>query len=183
MSVSPQASTARPLTRIALCAGLLLPTFSASDARAAARNLAAEAIEAYQARDFSSASQNLDKAYRLFATPTLGLWSARASYQLGRWVEAAERYREAQRASADIGDAATQRQAQRGASDEVAAALPKQTWRPMTHCSPCPAFPSATLAVVGVATWFLAPRADSREKSQSFRLNVGPPGVDVPGVF
>jgi hypothetical protein len=122
-----------PLACLALCAGLTLSASSAAaqttatddGTRAAARDLAAEGIDAYQAGDFSTASRKLEKAYRLFATPTLGLWSARASYQLGHWVEAAERFREAQRASAEVGDAATQRQAQKDASDELAALSPR----------------------------------------------------------
>ena len=119
---------ARQLVFLALCACVALPaprsaaqSLPDDGTRAAARDLAAEGIEAYQAGDFPTASQKLEKAYRLFATPTLGLWSARASYQLGHWVEAAERFREAQRASADVGDAAAQRQAQKDAGDELTA--------------------------------------------------------------
>jgi hypothetical protein len=93
--------------------------------RAGARNLAAEGIEAHQAGDFQRASQKLDKAYRLFATPTLALWSTRAAYQRGRWVEAAERILEVQLASADVDDAATQRQAQHNVGDELAALIPR----------------------------------------------------------
>jgi hypothetical protein len=93
--------------------------------RAAARELAAHGIEAYQAGDYAGASQRLDKAFRLFATPTLGLWSARARMQLGRWVEAAERYREALRMSAAVGDNATQKQAQADAAAELEALSPR----------------------------------------------------------
>lgn len=64
-------------------------------ARAAARQLAQDGIEAFWAEKYSEAEDNLEKGYQLFPTPTLGLWSARARRQLGRWVEAAERYRDA----------------------------------------------------------------------------------------
>src|SRR5690349_3336121 len=62
--------------------------------RAVARELGVEGIQAYQANDVSTADQKLEKAYRLFAAPTLGLWSARSRAKLGRLVEAAERYRQ-----------------------------------------------------------------------------------------
>jgi hypothetical protein len=88
---------------------------------AAARELAQQGIEAYQAAHYTEAQLKLEKAYRLFATPTLGLWSARARMQLGQWLEAAERYREALRASAAVGDSAMQQRAQKEADEELAA--------------------------------------------------------------
>src|SRR5215467_3274187 len=71
--------------------------------RAMARQLGEEGLEAYQASDYLLAERKLDRAYRLFATPTLGLWSARARIKAGHWVEAAERFRDAARASAEVG--------------------------------------------------------------------------------
>jgi len=56
--------------------------------RAAARSLGTQGIEAYWANDFDTANTKLDRAYRLYATATLGLWSARSRMQLGLWVEA-----------------------------------------------------------------------------------------------
>lgn len=61
----------------------------------AARMLGEHGIEAYWDHDYVAANDSLEKAFRLFATPTLGLWSARARVSLGRLVEAAERYRDA----------------------------------------------------------------------------------------
>ncbi|HET8937919.1 MAG TPA: hypothetical protein VFN67_30960, partial [Polyangiales bacterium] len=78
-----------------------------------------QGIDAYQAGDFATADRKLEKAYRVFATPTLALWSARARMQLGRWVEASERYREAARVSAAVGDSLTQQQAQTDADTEL----------------------------------------------------------------
>lgn len=89
--------------------------------RAAARDLAIQGIQAYQAGEYDSASQTLEKAYRLFATPTLGLWSARASVQGGLWIEAAERLRETLRLQATVGDTDLQQKAQKEAAAELEA--------------------------------------------------------------
>jgi hypothetical protein len=88
--------------------------------RTEARELGAQGIKAYLANDFTTADERLDRAYQLFATPTLGLWSARARERLGRWVDAAERYRETTQSSSAIGDSAAQQQAQRDAAQELA---------------------------------------------------------------
>jgi hypothetical protein len=92
--------------------------------RAAARALGTQGIEAYLANDFQTANTKLDRAFRLYATSTLGLWSARARVQLGQLVAGAERYREALRA-ASLGDAEAQQKAQ----SEVRAELDKLTPR------------------------------------------------------
>lgn len=93
--------------------------------RATARQLGAEGLEAFWSQDFPSAGEKLERAYRLMATPTLGLWSARARAQLGHLVEAAERYREAARASETVGDAARQKKARQEATSELAELLPR----------------------------------------------------------
>jgi hypothetical protein len=93
--------------------------------RAAARQLGEQGIQAYWEKDFASADEKLDRAYRLFATPTLGLWSARAHAQTDHWVEAAERYREATRTSGAVGDSAAQKQAQLDATKELDELLPR----------------------------------------------------------
>src|SRR5262245_16171888 len=67
--------------------------------RAAARQLGEEGVEAYWAGDNEQAHAKLERAYQLFSAPTLALWSARACVRVGRWVEAAERYREVTRPS------------------------------------------------------------------------------------
>jgi len=93
---------------------------AADDAtRATARQLGEQGIQAFWANDFVSADEKLDKAYRLYPTPTLGLWSARARAKRDHWVEAAERYREAARPSDVVGDAAAQKQAQKDATKEL----------------------------------------------------------------
>lgn len=96
-----------------------------ASARAAARQLAQEGIEAYLAEKYVEAESKLEKGYRLFATPTLGLWSARARMQLGRWVDAAERYRETLLLSGAVGNQATQTEALQDAKKELDALLPR----------------------------------------------------------
>jgi hypothetical protein len=93
--------------------------------RAAARELGTSGMEAYFDQDYAQAADKLDRAYRLYPTPTLGLWSARALIQFGQWVRAAERLREAQFASVAIGDNDAQRQAQADAANELTALTPR----------------------------------------------------------
>ena len=93
--------------------------------RAVARQLGVEGIEAYQRNDFPTAEQKLERAYRLFPAPTLGLFSARARAKRGLWVEAAERYRQATLSTPEIGDSAAQKAAQNDANQELEALLPR----------------------------------------------------------
>ena len=93
--------------------------------RATARQLGEQGIEAYWAADYKTANDKLDRAYSLFSVPTLGLWSARARVRLGLLVEAAERYRDAERAADPVGDRVAQKQAQRSATQELTALLPR----------------------------------------------------------
>jgi hypothetical protein len=93
--------------------------------RAVARQLGAQGIEAYQSEEYGVAETKLDRAYKLFPTPTLALWSARARVKMGHWVEASERYREATRGSAQVGDVAAQKQAKIEATRELEELLPR----------------------------------------------------------
>ena len=111
---------------VGVCASAALAQADDDDsARAVARQLGAQGIEAYQNEEYGVAETKLDRAYKLFAIPTLALWSARARLKMGRWVEASERYREATRASAQLGDVATQKQAQAEATRELEELLPR----------------------------------------------------------
>jgi hypothetical protein len=84
-----------------------------------ARHLGQEGIEAYWAEQFAAAEAKLDRAYALFPTPTLGLWSARARQKLGRWLDAVARYRETIERSNAVGDNAAQQRAQLDAKAEL----------------------------------------------------------------
>jgi hypothetical protein len=110
---------------LALCPHVRAQTSDEPEMRTAARELGAQGIKAYLANDFTTAGERLDRAYQLFATPTLGLWSARARVRLGRWVDATDRYRETMQSSTEVGDSATQKQAQRDAAQELAELSPR----------------------------------------------------------
>ena len=93
--------------------------------RAAARNLATEGVQEYQANDFAAASEKLERAYRALHAPSLGLWSARALVKLGRLVEAGERYLEVTRLPISGGDESVQKQAKADAQSELDALTPR----------------------------------------------------------
>jgi hypothetical protein len=98
---------------------------SDDSSRATARLLGEQGIKAYWAGDYTAADTALDHAFQLFAAPTLGLWSGRARVKLERWVEAAERFREAARSHETSGDSAVQEKARTEAHDELEALLPR----------------------------------------------------------
>jgi hypothetical protein len=97
-----------------------------SDAtRAAARDLGADGVEAFQAGNYAVASEKLGRAFEILRVPTLGLWSARSLVKVGKLVEAAERYLDVTRLDALRGDVAVQKQAQADAASEREALLPR----------------------------------------------------------
>ena len=93
------------LTRAFLTATLLIAALTThvhaqeiDDAtRSAARQLATQGSEAYEAENYSAAYDRFNRAYQLVSVPTVGIWSARSLVKLGRWVEASERYLEIER--------------------------------------------------------------------------------------
>jgi hypothetical protein len=98
---------------------------SNDSSRATAHLLGEQGIKAYWAGDYTAADTALDHAFQLFAAPTLGLWSGRARVKLERWVEAAERFREAARSHETAGDSAVQEKARTEAHDELETLLPR----------------------------------------------------------
>lgn len=113
-------------TLLVACSALALPAWAEDDAatRAAARKLAEDGVAALQAGDAATATQKLDKAYRMLAVPSVALWSARALVKRGALIEAAERYRECARLPAS-GDTAVQDQAKADAQKELDELLPR----------------------------------------------------------
>ena len=108
---------------IAILAGLLTLAGTAGAqtteaARAAARQLATEGVNNFEAGEFGAASDKLNRAYETIHAPSLGLWSARALVGCGRLVQASERYLEVMRLDPRNGDEAVQREAQAEASRE-----------------------------------------------------------------
>jgi hypothetical protein len=98
---------------------------SDANARAAARKLGTAGIDAYNAQDFPSAADKLDRAYKILKAPSLGLWSARAFVKLGRLLEASERYLEVTRLSTVEGDQRIQEQAKVDARKEYDTLTPR----------------------------------------------------------
>jgi tetratricopeptide (TPR) repeat protein len=92
--------------------------------REAATSLAVAGLEAYEAGQYSEALDKLEKAYAVARVPTLGLWSARSLYKLGRWREAEDRYRETVALALPEGDRETQQRALEDARSELAALSP-----------------------------------------------------------
>jgi hypothetical protein len=112
------------LTRVLLTALALSYASSAwaapADAdRAAARQLGYQGVEAYQAGDYKTAQDKLGRAFDVVKVPTLGLWLARALTKNGRWVEAAEVYREVSRLEISEGKVEAQQEAQQTAASEL----------------------------------------------------------------
>jgi hypothetical protein len=104
--------------------------------RATARTLGYAGVSAYQAADYVTANEKLEKAYAVLRVPSLGLWSARALVKLGKLVEGSERYAQVAQLGASSGNEAVQKQAVADAESELALLKPK--------------IPSVTVQILGV---------------------------------
>jgi hypothetical protein len=94
-------------------------------ARAAARSLGYAGVDAFERREYGSASDKLEKAFAVLRVPSIGLWSARAFARLGRLVQASERYRLVGTLPTSGGETAVQLQAQADAARELGELLPR----------------------------------------------------------
>ncbi len=93
--------------------------------RAAARKLGYVGVQAYDAKDYATATDKLEKAFRLYQAPSLGLWSARALVKAGKLVEAQERYLKVTRLPVADGDVEVQKKAEADAAKELSALYPR----------------------------------------------------------
>jgi hypothetical protein len=97
----PQIDRLRKAAAIALAMGMLvLPrVVMAQDfaTRSAARKLGEEGIALFEKGQFAEALEKFNLAEQIVPAPTLGLRAARCLVQLGRFVEASERYLEVTR--------------------------------------------------------------------------------------
>jgi hypothetical protein len=111
------------------CAGLITTPALARETddatRGAARKVGYLGVQAYEAKDYATASEKLDKAFRVLEAPSLGLWSARALVKLGKLVEAQERYLKVTQLATFDGDVEVQKQAQVDALAELNALSPR----------------------------------------------------------
>lgn len=92
---------------------------------AAARQVGYEGYRAYVAGEYSTASEKLERAFRLVKAPTLGLWSARALVKTGAWVRASERYLEVTRLPLPNTNRANHQRAKEEATQERTLLLPR----------------------------------------------------------
>jgi hypothetical protein len=94
-------------------------------ARSAARALGYAGVDAFEHREYETASDKLEKAFAILKVPSIGLWSARALLRLGRMVQASERYRLVGTLPTSGGEPAVQLQAQVDAARELKELLPR----------------------------------------------------------
>ncbi|MGC4068018.1 MAG: hypothetical protein QM784_25890 [Polyangiaceae bacterium] len=65
--------------------------------RTVARELAVQGAEAYEQKDYATAYDRLSRAFALYPVPSISIMQARALRQLGRLVEALDRFEETRR--------------------------------------------------------------------------------------
>lgn len=88
--------------------------------RSAARDLATQGAEAYDAGDYATALDRFSRAVQLYPAPTLVVMQARSLVGLGRWLEAFEMYHAAERTPLAADAAEPLQQAVRDAAREGA---------------------------------------------------------------
>jgi hypothetical protein len=94
-------------------------------ARNEARKLAYAGVAAYQASDYVSASEKLDKAFAMLPAPSVGLYSARALAKLGKLTAAAARYRQISKLVITAGERNVQEAARQDAAAELTVLTPR----------------------------------------------------------
>lgn len=90
-----------------------------------ARKLGAEALALYARKDWAGALAKFDAAHALIPAPTLAVRAARCLVQLGRWVEASERYVEVTRTPLAETAPFVHKRAKQDAARELAELLPR----------------------------------------------------------
>ena len=93
--------------------------------RKAARRLGDEGLALFDSKNYAAALEKLNQADSLVSVPTLDLFAARCLVQLGRLVEAADRYLDVTRAKLDAGAPETFVEAQIEATKERVALMPR----------------------------------------------------------
>lgn len=114
---------------VALLVFVTLPAAAAegetdSHTRTAARALAAQGSQAFDKQDYKTALDLFQRAFALIEAPTIALMEARTLVQLGRWVEAADRYAAVQKMHSPAPNAAFT-QAVDAATQELALLMPR----------------------------------------------------------
>jgi hypothetical protein len=125
-------SAVRAFVRPSLVALLIVCAFPAAAAegdtdshtRTAARALAAQGSQAFDKQDYKTALDLFQRAFALIEAPTIALMEARTLVQLGRWVEAADRYASVQKMQSPAPNPAFT-QAVDAATQELAQLMPR----------------------------------------------------------
>lgn len=104
-------------------AALAQPTTDVT--RKAARRLGDEGLALFDMKNFAAALEKLNQADSLVSVPTLDLFAARCLVQLGRLVEAADRYLDVTRAKLDAAAPEAFVEAQIEATKERVALMPR----------------------------------------------------------
>ena len=115
------AMVAVAVVSVALGGRIALAQSSDERTRSAARKLGYEGVEAFEAGDFRTASDKLERAYAVLHAPSLGLWSARALVKQSKLRQAVDRYREVASLPLVGAELAVQKQAQADAQQELLA--------------------------------------------------------------
>jgi hypothetical protein len=155
--------------------GAAKPAFAAepdSATRGAARKLGTSGVEAYQAGDYPSASEKLERAYAALKVPSLGLWSARALIKLNRWVEASERLVEVTRLDVS-GDIAVQKAARSDAESELAALSPRIPSVTVDLKGPAPGDVTVTIDARPLASTLVGASVPIDPGKHTFRAQLG----------
>lgn len=127
MKIRFRAFVRRSLAVLALCWSFDARASEAeadSHTRTAARALAAQGSQAFDKQDYETALDLFHRAFSLIEAPTIALMEARTLVQLGRWVEAADRYAAVQKMQSPVPNAAFT-QAADAATQELALLMPR----------------------------------------------------------
>jgi hypothetical protein len=126
-----------PRLRVFMCSSLVALSLSStfavlaaepevdSHTRTAARALAAQGSRAFDQQDYATALDLFSRAFSLIEAPTIALMEARTLVQLGRWVEAADRYAAVQKMRSPEPNNQAFTQAVDAATSELALLMPR----------------------------------------------------------
>jgi hypothetical protein len=87
--------------------------------RTAARDLAVQGVDAFEAKDYATALDRFNRAAELISAPSISIMQARSLVKLGRWIEALDKYSNVSSATVAAGAPEAFRRAQSDAVKEA----------------------------------------------------------------
>ena len=87
--------------------------------RTAARDLAVQGMDAFEAKDYATALDRFNRAAELISAPSISIMQARSLVKLGRWIEALDKYSNVSSATVAAGAPEAFRRAQSDAIKEA----------------------------------------------------------------